>query len=202
LANLREQVNVNHDTANQGHLYAIRFSSGTVKVGRSRDVPRRITAHLAAAAIHDVTAECVWISEPVDRLEEREADLLGYCAARWEVSAGGEYFRRADVALIVKYANDEGIATRDVRGALTSASPSAVPAHAAKLRTAMESALQSHAYAVKTSHGIRIYAPAPAADSPRWRDVLHALNSADRWGSANITGTPEIWAEVEDEGTL
>ncbi|MFI6251533.1 hypothetical protein [Streptomyces sp. NPDC051016] len=87
-----------------------------MKVGRSQNITRRIATHLAAAAIHGATADCIWISEPVDRLAERERDLLAFCGTRWKLTAGGEYFQRADMQQIVRQANETGIATREVQG--------------------------------------------------------------------------------------
>jgi len=193
---------VNHDTGAEGHLYAIRFTSGTVKVGRTEDAPRRIAEHLAAAAIHDVTASCVWISKPVPQLEQREEELLAFCRGRWEVAAGGEYFRRADLAAIVKQANTLGIPTQEVRGELVAtAAAFADGPRTARLRKALEAALQGHVYAFTKADRTRIYAPAPTPDNPRWRQVLDALQEADRWGSSNTTGTPEIFAEVVEVST-
>lgn len=188
---------MNNHTADTGHLYAIRFSSGTVKVGQSRDVSHRLAQHMAAAAVHEVTAQCIWISEPVDRLEERERELLAFCLAHWPLVAGGEYFRRAEMAMIIKRADDMGVATREVRGPVVV--PGVTAEHsprAESLRTAVQEALQSHTYIVPSQGAVRVYAPAPTSDSPRWHNVLAALRTADRWGSANLTGTPEIWAEV------
>ena len=115
-ANLKAQADVKHDTGRIGHLYAIEFSSGTLKVGQSRSIARRIAAHVAAAAAHGVTADCIWISEPVDHLDARERDLLAFCAARWRLASGGEHFRRADIAKVVEQANRAGAATREVQG--------------------------------------------------------------------------------------
>lgn len=99
-----------------GHLYAVAFSSGTVKVGQSRDVSRRIAAHASAAAAHGITTDCVWVSEPVDRLDERERELLAYCATRWKCTTGDEYFRDADITQIVEFANRAGVPTRELAG--------------------------------------------------------------------------------------
>lgn len=107
---------MNNPTHQTGHLYAIEFSSGTVKVGRSTDVTRRIATHVAAAAAHGATAECIWISEPVDRLDRREHELLAFCRARWQLTTGGEHFRHADIVQIVQQANRSGAATREVQG--------------------------------------------------------------------------------------
>jgi hypothetical protein len=191
---------VDNHTADSGHLYAIRFSSGTVKVGRTSDLAKRIAAHVANAAIHEVAADCIWVSQPVPQLAQREADLLAFCASRWEIVAGGEYFRRADIAAIIERANGAGIPTQEVRGSLvTVPSPRGISDRATELRAAIEGALQTHAYAVVAPGCTRIYVPAPAPDNPRWDLALAALRTADRWGSSGTAGTPEIWAEIHDE---
>jgi hypothetical protein len=104
------------ETGRTGHLYAVEFSSGIVKVGQSTDINRRLQAHLATAAIHNVTADCIWVSEPVDHLDARERELLGFCAERWPLAGGAEYFRQADLGMIIAQANRAGAATREVRG--------------------------------------------------------------------------------------
>ena len=71
---------------------------------------------------------------------------------------------------------------------------------AAALRTALERALDEPVHALTTSGGIRVHAPAPPASDDRWPSLLTALRSADRWGSGDTAGTPEIWAEVDEVG--
>lgn len=105
-----------HLKGRTGNLYAIKFSSGTVKVGQSRDITRRIAAHTSAAAAHGITTDCVWISKPVDRLDERERELLAYCATHWKCATGDEYFRDADITQIVEFANRTGVPTRELAG--------------------------------------------------------------------------------------
>lgn len=107
---------MNNPTHQTGHLYAIEFSSGTVKVGQSTDITRRVAVHVAAATAHGITANRVWISERVDRLDQREQELLAFCRARWKLTTGGEYFHRADLTQIVQQANGSGIATRELSG--------------------------------------------------------------------------------------
>ena len=111
------------DATRTGHLYAVAFSSGTVKVGQSIDVTRRIATHAAAAAIHDVAVDRIWISEPVDQLDARERELLKYCSAHWQLAAGGEYFRRANLDQIIQQANRSGVATRELSGRPASPPP-------------------------------------------------------------------------------
>jgi hypothetical protein len=115
-ANLKEQADVNNPNGRTGHLYAIEFSTGIVKVGQSKNITRRIASHVAAAAIHDVTADRIWISEPVGRLDDREQELIAFCRKRWPSANGGEYFRHANIARIIEWATASGAPTREVRG--------------------------------------------------------------------------------------
>ncbi|MET7914477.1 hypothetical protein ABZU45_00805 [Streptomyces avermitilis] len=73
-----------------------------------------------------------------------------------------------------------------------------VSLRAAALRTALERALDEPVHMLATERGIRLHVPAPAAHHPAWTPVLTALRSADRWGSTDTTGTPEIWAEINE----
>jgi hypothetical protein len=70
---------------------------------------------------------------------------------------------------------------------------------AAALRAALERALNEPVHLLTVDGATRISAPAPPADADSWPAVMTALRSADRWGSDNTTGAPEVWAEVDDE---
>ncbi|MGW1324776.1 hypothetical protein ACWD64_19815 [Streptomyces antibioticus] len=49
-------------------------------------------------------------------------------------------------------------------------------------------------------HGIRVCAPAPAADDvERWNRVLALVREADGWGSCGPTASPQVWAEIRDD---
>ncbi|MFC9847805.1 hypothetical protein ACFWFF_01645 [Streptomyces sp. NPDC060223] len=73
---------------------------------------------------------------------------------------------------------------------------------AAALRTALERALDEPVHALTTSRGTRVHAPAPPPhDAATWGAVFDALRSADYYGSTDTSGTPEIWAEIQDEAT-
>lgn len=70
---------------------------------------------------------------------------------------------------------------------------------AAALRTALERALDEPVHLLATPRGIRVYAAAPPGSARgTWAAVLDAMRSADAWGSTDASGSPEIWAEVED----
>ncbi|MFJ6566202.1 hypothetical protein ACIQNU_02190 [Streptomyces sp. NPDC091292] len=71
---------------------------------------------------------------------------------------------------------------------------------AAALRTALERALDEPVHVLVTPGGIRIHATAPPGDdTATWTAVVTALQTADRWGSSDSTGAPEIWAEVDTQ---
>lgn len=70
---------------------------------------------------------------------------------------------------------------------------------AAALRTALERALDTSVQATPTEDGIRIRATAPAVrDHATWEHLLAALRTADRWGSSDTAGEPEIWADITE----
>lgn len=73
---------------------------------------------------------------------------------------------------------------------------------AAALRTALERAIDEPVHVLAVEHGIRLHVAAPlSSDTEAWQPILTALRGADRWGSTDTTGTPEIWAEVDEVNT-
>ncbi|MGW0942890.1 hypothetical protein ACWD4O_10110 [Streptomyces sp. NPDC002623] len=70
---------------------------------------------------------------------------------------------------------------------------------AADLRAALQDALGGQVDLVPLQRGTRISAAAPdAADWERWRKAIEILRTADAWGSSSASGTPEIWARVDN----
>ena len=70
----------------------------------------------------------------------------------------------------------------------------------AALSDALQEALDGPVNLSPRRSSTRVSAPAPAAtDWDRWRRVIAVLKTADDWGSSNIGGAPEIWAEIKDE---
>lgn len=70
---------------------------------------------------------------------------------------------------------------------------------AAALRAALERATGTPVHLLATDSGMRLYVLAPDTGDRSWPTVLEAMRSADRWGSTNTSGSPEIWVEVDDE---
>ncbi|MEV0183797.1 hypothetical protein AB0I54_31615 [Streptomyces sp. NPDC050625] len=71
---------------------------------------------------------------------------------------------------------------------------------AAALRTALERMLDEPVRLISRPGATRLYAVAPDAyRRETWRLLLDVLGSADKWGSTDASGRPEVWAEVRDE---
>lgn len=69
---------------------------------------------------------------------------------------------------------------------------------AAALRAVLERALDEPVRVVTLHGSTRLHAPAPGPGTASWSAALAALRSADRWGSTDAGGTPEIWAEITE----
>ncbi|MEO3856130.1 GIY-YIG nuclease family protein [Acrocarpospora sp. B8E8] len=87
-------------------IYAIEFSSGVVKVGRTNDTTKRLAAHRKDAAQHHVEITRTWFSPGHHTYLDNETALIGFCAERWPAASGREYFGGADFDSVVAYASD------------------------------------------------------------------------------------------------
>lgn len=88
-----------------GFVYAIRFSSGTVKVGQSKDAGRRIKEHAKNASCHGVQITDQWTSY-LESYENVEGRLLILAREMGGVSipSNPEYFTGLDYKRFVKRA--------------------------------------------------------------------------------------------------
>lgn len=86
-----------------GYLYAIKFSTGTVKVGQTRDLFRRMGEHLRDSAAYGVAIVDYWHSEPHPNYLDNEADLIHGCRALGN-RAKREYFHGTDFDAVVTIA--------------------------------------------------------------------------------------------------
>lgn len=76
-----------------GHVYAVEFSNGTVKVGRSGDPERRLSEHAAAAGRFGLTITRRWRSGEFAGCDAVERLMLERLRSTWPpMSAGVEYF--------------------------------------------------------------------------------------------------------------
>ncbi|WP_405673128.1 hypothetical protein [Streptomyces sp. NBC_01530] len=86
------------------YVYVIEFTSGTVKVGQTRDARKRIGQHAAAAQAHGHTVARTWVSIPHVGFAATESSLIAFCEERWVVAAGREAFEAGDFDSVVEYA--------------------------------------------------------------------------------------------------
>lgn len=86
------------------YVYVIEFTSGTVKVGQTRDARKRVGEHTRAARAHGHTAARTWVSIPHVGFAANEASLIAFCEERWTVAAGREAFESGDFDSVVEYA--------------------------------------------------------------------------------------------------
>ncbi|MFI9600311.1 hypothetical protein ACIHCX_10600 [Streptomyces sp. NPDC052043] len=74
-----------------------------------------------------------------------------------------------------------------------------VSPRAVELRAALENALGEPVRLTTNERATQLRAPAPAGGNlVVWQRVIAALSTADRWGSTDTSGTPEIWANVNE----
>lgn len=86
------------------YVYVIEFTSGTVKVGQTRDARRRIGEHSKAAQAHGHTAARTWVSIPHVGYAANESALIAFCEERWTAAVGREAFEAANFDVVVEYA--------------------------------------------------------------------------------------------------
>ncbi|WP_045562338.1 GIY-YIG nuclease family protein [Streptomyces sp. FxanaA7] len=98
----RERENIR--TSLERHVYVLAFTSGTVKVGQTRNPVNRFKEHGKAAEAHGHTITRSWASTPHIEFRENESALIGFCSDRWGAASGREAFRGADFDAVVEYA--------------------------------------------------------------------------------------------------
>lgn len=79
--------------ARLGNLYVVEFSTGTVKVGRSRTPDQRIENHAGEARKFGVWITRRWVSTAHRSHFASERALIRACAAKGSLITGREYFR-------------------------------------------------------------------------------------------------------------
>ncbi len=90
----------------EGYIYVIEFSSGTIKVGKAKNVSQRIGQHAKDARNHGITIVRSWQSPAHTGRDGNEQQLIAFC---WEQFghpvSGDEYFVGADFDVIVQFAS-------------------------------------------------------------------------------------------------
>jgi hypothetical protein len=90
-------------TMRAGYIYAVQFASGVVKVGQTRRPKIRLADHAKAAQAHGQSVYETLISPPHTNYRSNEQGLIAFCAARWHLIAGREYFADGDMEQIVGF---------------------------------------------------------------------------------------------------
>ncbi len=78
-------------------LYAVLFSTGALKVGRSHSAPKRIRAHQYEAEKYGV---CVTESFWCEAGEKTEIELIAFCSSLQPAYLGNEYFKDIPFELV------------------------------------------------------------------------------------------------------
>lgn len=117
----------NGQIMNWGFIYLIKFSDGTLKVGRSKHRPRnRIKLHALDAAKFGISAEDSWVSRVHPFHDVAESVLIKFCKeVGTSVLLTREFFTGVDLASCVRFAEGMVRAQRDM---IKSLSPEPIPA--------------------------------------------------------------------------
>jgi hypothetical protein len=99
-------------------IYALGFSNGVVKVGRTTNLVARYRQHRFWASTHGmrITSRYGYPATDTNPLEH-ERRLIEFCAERWQRARGREYFADADFPAICAFMfrlEDEEINARRV----------------------------------------------------------------------------------------
>lgn len=86
-------------------VYVVEFANGTLKVGQTRRPVRRLKEYATTAATHRDMVTRSWFSDPHVEYAANEQALITYCADRWHVATGKEYFHGADYERVVGFGN-------------------------------------------------------------------------------------------------
>lgn len=87
-------------TRNNDVLYAILFSNGVVKIGRSTSVERRIKQHINMASCFDLTVKSYFVET---KPQITEQDLISFCQKNGILCNGNEYFKNLDYTAVVNF---------------------------------------------------------------------------------------------------
>lgn len=86
------------------YVYALKFSTGIVKVGLTSSPSRRISNYLTYLVPFGISIADQWVSEPHGRAEDNEIALLRFCRARASEVTSREYFVGVDFGDLTTFA--------------------------------------------------------------------------------------------------
>lgn len=89
----------------EGYVYVLEFSSGVVKVGRTKRLEKRLGQHAQAAQVQRQRVQRSWVSPRHADYADSEQKLIDFCAGRWSLTSGSEYFADADYDEIAQFAS-------------------------------------------------------------------------------------------------
>lgn len=92
-------------TMRVGHIYAVQFSSGVLKVGQTTQPKTRLADHAKAAQAHGHSVAETLVSPPHVNYCDNERLLIAFCEEQWRLIAGREYFADADIEAVVRFTN-------------------------------------------------------------------------------------------------
>lgn len=93
-----------HRSTSERFIYVVEFTTGVVKVGRASHQSQRVAEHGRSAEKHGAAITRSWVSERHKEYARNETALIAFCAERWSLAGGKEYFAGANYGEVVKYA--------------------------------------------------------------------------------------------------
>lgn len=90
----------------EGHVYVLRFSDNTVKVGRTIDPDERFEHHKTTARKDQSILTDMWVSPQHGNSNQTERKLIEFCRARGLKHRGNEWFSNVRYDDLVKYAEE------------------------------------------------------------------------------------------------
>lgn len=186
--------------ADTGHLYAVRFLTGIIKVGRSQMPERRVATHVFNAELHGSQVEAVWISGPMDKLREREHELIRFCEINGRLTAGQEHFRGLGLQAVIDFATAHGIPTQEFREMPPEPDPRPPNPKVESTAVRLAVATGSEVRRKQVPAGIRLEADLPQhLDEPRRKAVLAAVADTDAYGHERTAEGDRLWVLIRNE---
>lgn len=91
-------------SAEGDYVYVVQFSSGTIKVGKTKNPASRLRTHAATARTHGIKVAAQWVSQPIATAADNERRLIEFCNQRFTSLNGGEYFAGAVIGDVLAFA--------------------------------------------------------------------------------------------------
>ncbi|WP_416985643.1 hypothetical protein [Streptomyces sp. T028] len=186
--------------ADTGHLYAVGFLTGIIKVGRSRMPEQRVATHKSDAELHGSQVKAVWISGPLDRLRQREHELIRFCEINGRLAAGQEHFRGLDLQAIIDFATANAIPTQEIRETPPESDPHPPNPKAERIAARLAAATGSEVHRKGEPDGIRLEAGlSPDLSETGRKAVLAVIADTDAYGHERTAEGDRLWALIRNK---